>query len=220
VTIRVFLVDDHPMYRDGVRVALEGAETLQVIGEADTAETALKALADLNPAPHVVLMDIALGTSSGIEATRALHSGAAGGPAPPRVLIVSVAEDDHSVVAAMRAGASGYLAKGASRDDLIRSIHIVADGGAVFSPEVAGRLRSYFSAVHEVPSRLAFPELTNREREILDLIARGHNNRRIARELVLSEKTVRNHITSVFMKLQVNDRMEATVRARDAGLGF
>jgi DNA-binding NarL/FixJ family response regulator len=164
-------------------------------------------------------MDLRLGDSSGIEVTRALTAGNLSGARRPRVLVVSVSEDDDSVVAAMRAGASGYLVKGASREDLIRGIRIVADGGAVFGREVAERLKAYFSVLHEVPSRAAFPDLTDRERQILDLIARGHDNRRIARELVLAEKTVRNHITHIFMKLQVTDRMSAAVRARDAGLG-
>jgi DNA-binding NarL/FixJ family response regulator len=135
------------------------------------------------------------------------------------VLFVSSSADDHAVMAALRVGARGYMVKGAVREELLRGVRTVATGGAVFSPTVAARLSRYFSAVHELPGRAAFPELTDREREVLDLVARGMNNRRIARQLVLSEKTVRNHVSHIFAKLHVSDRVEAAVRARNAGLG-
>jgi DNA-binding NarL/FixJ family response regulator len=154
---------------------------------------------------------------SGVEAIRSITAGHVSHR--PRVLVVSMYEEDDEVVAALRAGAHGYVAKEASREELLRAVRTVAEGGAVFSPAIAERLGTYFSAVHELPGRVAFPQLTNREREILDLLARGHNNRRIARQLVLSEKTVRNHISHIFAKLQVRNRADAVMRARDAGLG-
>ncbi|GLZ37024.1 response regulator transcription factor [Actinokineospora sp. NBRC 105648] len=218
-TTGILLVDDHPLFRSGTRAAIEGSPDLDIVGEAATAEEALALLAGERARVDVVLLDIQLPGASGIELARAItEDGVLGEPAP-RVIIVSITEDDDSVVAALRAGALGYLLKGVSRDELLRAVRTVAAGGAVFSPSIAGRLRRYFSAVHELPGRVAFPELTERERQVLDLIARGHTNRRIARKLVLSEKTVRNHVTHVFTKLRVRDREAAAVRARDAGLG-
>ncbi|RSM59773.1 DNA-binding response regulator [Actinoplanes sp. ATCC 53533] len=216
MTVRVFVVDDHPLFREGVRAALSGAENLAVVGEATTGEEAIRALSEAEPGVDVVLMDLQLPGISGLEATRSITDT---GLTPPRVLMMSMSEDDESVVAAVRAGALGYMVKGAPRDELLLALHTVARGGAVFSPTVAGRLRAYFSAVHEVPGRVVFQVLTDREREVLHLVAAGHNNRRIARGLTLSEKTVRNHISHVFAKLQVKDRAEAIVLARDAGLG-
>jgi DNA-binding NarL/FixJ family response regulator len=216
VTVRVFVVDDHPLFREGVRAALSGAENLAVVGEAATGEEAVRVLPGAEPRVDVVLMDLQLPGISGPEATRSIR--AAGRP-PPRVLMMSMSEDDESVVAAIRAGAHGYIVKGAPRDELLLAVRTVARGGAVFSPIVAERLQAYFSVVHEVPGRAAFRELTDREREILHLVAAGHDNRRIARALTLSDKTVRNHISHIFAKLQVRDRAEAIVRARDAGLG-
>ncbi|MFI6504777.1 response regulator [Nonomuraea typhae] len=219
MSIRVFLVDDHPVFRAGLRFALESADGLEVVGEAASGEEAVGALRLLDPPADVVVMDLQMPGGSGIEATRLIRAQTADDDTAPQVLILSVAEDDHSVVTALRAGAHGFLVKLASRQELIRAIHVVAEGGAVFGQSVAARLEGYFSALHVLPSRAAFPELTERERQILDLLARGYNNRKIARDLVLAEKTVRNHITQIYMKLGVNDRMAAAVRARDAGLG-
>lgn len=216
MTVRVFVVDDHPLFREGVRAALAGADDLAVVGEATTGEEAIRVLPDVEPRVDIVLMDLQLPGISGLEATRSITTASR---TPPRVLMMSMSEDDESVVAAVRAGALGYMVKGAPRDELLLALHTVARGGAVFSPTVAERLRAYFSAVHEVPSRAVFQVLTDREREILDLVAAGHNNRRIARGLTLSEKTVRNHISHIFAKLQVRDRAEAIVLARDSGLG-
>lgn len=225
MTVRVFVVDDHPLFRGGVRLALEDADEFEMVGEASSGDEALRVLRGLRPPPDVVLMDLRLAGGSGIEATRAIFSdpvlnSGEPGSRPPRVLIISVSEDDDGVVAALRAGASGYVMKGIASQELFRAISTAAEGGAVFSPAVASRLGAYFSAVHELPSRTAFPELTDRELQVLDLLARGWNNRRIARDLVVSEKTVRNHISHIFGKLQVNHRAEAAVRARDAGLGL
>jgi DNA-binding NarL/FixJ family response regulator len=216
---RVFVVDDHPMFRAGVRSALRDVESLEVVGEASTGREAVEALRVVEPGADVVLVDLHLPDRSGIEVIRVITSGPARGGTSPRVLVTSFSEDDVTVVAALRAGASGYLTKKASDVELRRAIETVADGGAVFGPMVAGRLSTYFAAMRELPVRLAFPELTEREREILDLIARGHDNGHIARMLVLSEKTVRNHVSRVFTKLRVTRRTEAAVRARNAGLG-
>lgn len=216
--VRVYVVDDHPVFRDGVRVALENVPDLEIAGESGAGEDALTALAEPDVRVDVVLMDLHLPGCSGVEATRRLHSSRRGGPAP-RVLVMSASVEDDAVVAALRAGAYGYLDKGASRAELLGAVRCVAGGGAVFSPAVAERLSRYFSALHTVPAGRAFPQLTQREREVLDLIARSYNNRRIARELVLSEKTVRNHISNIFTKLGVRDRIAAMLRAREAGLG-
>lgn len=219
MTVRVLLVDDHPLFRYGLRTALQDAVDLSVAGEASTGEQALGLLRESEPAVDVVLMDIQLPDGSGIDVTRTIVGDPPGGRSAPRILVVSATQDDALVVAALRAGAYGYLVKGVSRDELLWAIRTVAAGGAVFGPAVASRLRDYFSAVHEVPSRAAFPELSDRELQVLDLIARGRSNRHIARQLVVAEKTVRNHITRVFRKLQVDHRDAAIVRARDAGLG-
>ncbi|WP_181790729.1 response regulator [Streptomyces phytophilus] len=216
--VRVYVVDDHPVFRDGVRVALENVPDLEVAGESGAGEDALTALAEPDAEVDVVLMDLHLPGCSGVEATRQLNSPGRGGR-PPRVLVMSASVEDDAVVAALRAGAYGYLDKGASRAELLGAVRCVAAGGAVFSPAVAERLSRYFSALHTVPAGRAFPQLTQREREVLDLIARSYNNRRIARELVLSEKTVRNHISNIFTKLGVQDRIAAMLRAREAGLG-
>ncbi|MGW3966105.1 response regulator [Amycolatopsis sp. NPDC005003] len=216
--VSVLLVDDHPLFRSGARAAFEDAPGLAIAGEAATAAEALELLA--RHRVDVVLLDIQLPGSSGLELARTITESVLPGETGPRVIMVSVVEDDDSVVAALRAGALGYLLKGVSRDELLRAVRTVAAGGAVFAPSIAARLRGYFSALHDIPGRVAFPELTDREREVLDLIASGETNRRIARKLVLSEKTVRNHITRVFTKLKVKDRQEAVVRARDAGLGW
>jgi DNA-binding NarL/FixJ family response regulator len=132
---------------------------------------------------------------------------------------MTMSSDDETVIAAMRAGARGYLVKGSGRDEVLASVRAVGAGGAVFSPAVADRFAAYFSGLAAAPGREAFPGLTEREREVLDLVARGYDNRRIARELFLAEKTVRNHVSSLFMKLDVTDRSEVIVRARNAGLG-
>ncbi|MFK0115334.1 response regulator [Streptomyces sp. NPDC090994] len=217
MTVGVLIVDDHPLFLQGLRVALDSEGDLAVVGEAGSGEEAVEAVTRLGPAVQVVLMDLRLPRMPGVEAIRAITSETAGHR--PRVLVVSRYEDDDEVVAALRAGAHGYVAKEVSRDELLRAVRTVAEGGAVFSASIAERLGTYFSAIHDFPGRLAFPNLTNREREILDLLARGHTNRRIARHLVLSDKTVRNHVSHIFAKLQVTNRDDAMTRARDAGLG-
>jgi DNA-binding NarL/FixJ family response regulator len=210
---RILLVDDHPLFRDGVRAALASADDLEVVGEAETVGEAVALAAELSP--DVVLMDLGLPDGSGIDATRAILAAA---PAV-RVLVMTMTSDDEAVVAAMRAGARGFVVKGSGRADLLRSVRSVADGQAVFGPDVADRLTAYFSSLASVPGRDAFPQLTEREREVLELMARGLDNRRIARELFLSDKTVRNHVSNVLAKLDAEDRGEAISRARNAGLG-
>lgn len=210
---RILLVDDHPLFLDGVRAALTGATDLEVVGEAHDGGSGIALAAEV--APDVVLMDLNLPDISGVEATTRILTAAA----TVRVLMMTMSVDDDAVVAAMRAGARGYVVKGAGREDLLDAIRTVASGGAVFSPTVADRLGRFFTGLATGGGREAFPQLTGREMEILDLVARGLENRRIARELHLSDKTVRNHVSNVLTKLGVAHRSEAIARARAAGLG-
>ena len=213
MSVRVLVVDDHPLFRDGVRTALSGEGDLELVGEAEDVASAVEQVAAL--APDVVLMDLNLPDASGIEATRTLMSS----HPDLRVLVMTMSTEDDAVVAAMRAGARGYVVKGAGRRDLVDSVRAVASGGAVFSPEVADRLAGYFTGLAAVPGREVFPQLSEREREVLELLARGHDNRGIARELFLSDKTVRNYVSNLLAKLEVETRSEAVIRARNAGLG-
>ena len=210
---RVLLVDDHPLFLDGVRAALSGADGLDVVGEAHDVASALALVSELRP--DVVLMDLNLPDGSGIDATREVLRSSP----ETRVLVMTMADEDDAVVAAMRAGARGYVVKGAGRAELIQSVQTAAAGGAVFSASVADRLVDYFAGLAAHPGREVFPRLSDREREVLELVARGHDNRRIARELFISDKTVRNHVSSLFTKLEVPDRAEAIRRARRAGMG-
>lgn len=210
---RILLVDDHPLFLDGVRAALSGHPDLEVVDTAATRAAALDLAASLRP--DVVIMDLNLPDGSGIDATRDLLAAEPG----LRVLVMTMSADDDAVVAAMRAGARGYVVKGAGREDLLHAVRTVAAGGAVFSPSVADRLGDFFGGLAALPGRESFPQLTEREREVLDLLARGYDNRRIARELFLSDKTVRNHVSNVLARLGVTDRAEAILRARRAGLG-
>ncbi|PGH47250.1 DNA-binding response regulator [Streptomyces sp. Ru87] len=229
VRVRVLVVDEQALFRAGIRHLLSDAEGFELVGEVSSAEGALRMLPELSPAPDVVLIDPRLEAGAGTVAIRAVRSG----PTPersavngarhgrvPRVLAVSVRDDDDSVVASMRAGASGYITKQTSEQELLRAIEIVAEGGAVFSPVIARRLSGYFAAPHAVSYRSAFPQLTGRETQVLDLLARGWNNSRIARDLVLTEKTVRNYVSQILGKLDAHHRMEVVVRAREAGLGI
>lgn len=213
--IRVLLVDDHPIFRGGMRLALTDIPDAQLVGEAATGEEAVAMSADL--LPDVVLMDLNLPGIDGITATQRLLEVCPN----VSVLVLTMLDDDDSVFSAMRAGARGYVVKGADQDEIVRAVQAVSRGEAIFSPSVAAKVIAYFSAATRptAPPKALFPGLTARELEILDLIAAGENNTTIAARLYLSPKTVRNHITNVFSKLQVADRAEAIVRARQAGYG-
>ncbi len=211
--IRIPMADDHALFREGLAALLSSIPDTEVVGEAATGEEAISRAAQLQP--DVMLMDIQMPGMNGIEATRRIvrdspHIG---------IVVVTMFEDDDSVFAAMRAGARGYVLKGADQEEILKVIRAVAAGEAHFGPEIARRLMSFFSAPRPAASAEAFPELTAREREVLDLIARGRNNQAIAGHLYLSTKTVRNHISNIFAKLQVADRAQAIIRAREAGLG-
>ena len=209
----MLIADDHPHFRDGMRALLLSAPDIEVIGEARDGEEAVRLAGRLQP--DVILMDLNMPGTGGIEATRRiLHTS-------PHisVLVISMYEDDDSVFAALKAGARGYLLKGALKAEILRAIRAVTSGEAIFGPAIAKRLMQYFSAPRQDVPREALPELTDREREILNLIARHETNPEIASQLYLSPKTVRNHVSNIFTKLQVTDRAQAIIRARDAGLG-
>ena len=210
--LRVLIADDHHLVRRGMRSLLDPASGIDVVGEASNGREAVKLAASLKP--DIILMDLQMPEMSGIEATREILA------AQPDVtiLVVTLFDDDDSVFLALRAGARGYVLKDADEDELIGAIRAVANGAAIFSPAVATRVLALFNAPRPVAPE-AFPDLTRREREILELIAQGWSNPRIARELSLSVKTVGNHVSNIFGKLQVADRAEAIVRAREAGLG-
>jgi DNA-binding NarL/FixJ family response regulator len=209
--VRVVLVDDHPMFRDGLKVALSAMPGVEVVAEASSGAEAVAAAAAHQP--DVVIMDVNMPDLNGIDATRRIvaespHIG---------VLVLTMFDEDESVFQAMRAGARGYLLKGSDQADIVRAVRAVARGDAIFGPALAQRLIGYFA-----PGRAAavpFTGLTDREREVLELVARGRSNAEIAKELFVSPKTVRNHVSNVFAKLQVSDRAQAIVRAREAGLG-
>jgi DNA-binding NarL/FixJ family response regulator len=212
VSIRVLLADDHPMFRAGLRGSLAADPELEVVAEAADGAEAVALAHELRP--DVVLMDLQMPGVNGVEATARIAQAA---PAA-RVLVLTMFEDDHSVFAAMRAGARGYLLKGAGEEDVVRAVRTIADGGMVFGPAVAELVMAHFASGRgQAPP--VFPELTDREREILDLVARGTTNAAISQRLVLSQKTVRNHVSNIFNKLRVSDRGEAIVRARESGLG-
>ena len=208
--IRVLIADDHLFYREGLRVMLGAVPELQLVGEAATGDEAIERALALQP--DVVLMDLKMPGASGIEATRRIVR-----QSPHIGVLVLTMFDDDSVFAAMQAGARGYLLKDARLEDVVRAIDAVGRGEAIFSPSIAQRLLSYFATNR--PAAVTFPELTEREREILALIAHGRSNEQIAEQLVVSIKTVRNHVSTIFSKLQVADRAQAVVRAREAGLG-
>jgi DNA-binding NarL/FixJ family response regulator len=214
--IRILIADDHPLFRDGLRALLESVPDMQVIGEVATGNEVMAQAQALQP--DVILMDIKMPGLNGIEATRRILQ------ASPhiRVLVITMFEDDESVFAAIRAGARGYLLKGAVQEETLRAIRSVASGEAIFGPAIAERLMHYFGSTRPVgksgPAQF-FPELTDREYEILALLAQRKSNAEIAAHLVLSPKTVRNHVSNVFSKLQVADRTEAMHAAWTAGLG-
>jgi len=210
--ITVVVVDDHPMFRAGLRLLVEEAEGLVLAGEADDAETAIAVCEEV--VPDVVLLDIKMPGSSGIDVTRHIARTLPN----VAVLMVTMLEDDTSVFAAMRAGARGYILKGATPEDIVRAIRTVAAGEVIFGAALARRMGHFFTAGRDGDAH-PFPELTTRERDVLGLIADGRSNTDIAAALGLSEKTVRNNVTNIFAKLLVADRAAAAVKARTAGLG-
>ena len=210
--VRVLLIDDLPEMRRLVELWLEESPA-RVVGQAPDCGEGLALVARLKP--DVVVMDMHMPGRDGIEATRAIVSAA------PHiaVLVLTMHDDDESVFAAVQAGARGYLVKGARQAELLRAVRAVAEGGAVFGPAVARRMVDYFARAARAGSATTFPDLTGRERQILDLVARGRSNAQIAEQLVLSTKTVRNHVSAIFTKIQVVDRAQAIVKAREAGIG-
>ena len=211
--IRILVADDHAVFREGLRAVLGSELDMEVVGEAATGKEVVERGDELRP--DVVLMDIQMPQINGIEATRRILD------ANPDVgvVVLTMFEDDDSVFSAMRAGARGYVLKGADPSEILKVVRAVAGGEAYFGPEIARRLVDFFSAPKVTSREEALPELTARERDILDLIAQGHSNARIAARLFVSPNTVRNHITHIFAKLQVTDRAQAIIRAREAGLG-
>jgi len=210
--IRILLADDHPLFRDGLKALLGSVADAEVVGEAATGVQVVELVLELQP--DVVVMDLHMPELNGIEATRKVVE------ASPHVgvLVLTMVEDDDAVFAAMRAGARGYLLKGSSQSEILSAIRAVSFGEAVFGPAIARRLIEYFSATTR-GSLDAFPQLTQREREVLELIAQGESNTAIARSLTISQKTVRNHVSNIFNKLYVVDRAQAIVKAREAGIG-
>ena len=213
-SIHVLIADDHSLYREGIRKMLSVAQDIEIVGEATNGDEAIAQALALQP--DVILMDLKMPGINGIEATRRILY------TSPRigVLVLTMFETDETVFAAMRAGARGYLLKDVDQEDVIRAVKAVSRGDAIFSPAIAERLILYFATLKPAAADLAFPELTEREREILHLIAQGHSNTEIAERLLLRTKTVQNHVSNIFSKLQVADRAQAIVRARDAGLGL
>ena len=211
--VRLLLVDDHPLFRFGLGALLAVTPGLEVVGEATTGEEAVRLAADLQP--DVVVMDIQLPGLSGVEATRQILLASA----HIRVLMVTMFADDASVFAAMRAGARGYVLKDAEKGEIVRAIRAVAGGEAIFSPAIAARVIAFLAAGAPPTAAEAFPTLTEREREILQLMGQGATNAAIAARLGLQPKTVANYVSTIFGKLQVADRAEAIARARATGGG-
>jgi DNA-binding NarL/FixJ family response regulator len=211
--IRVLIADDHPLFRGGLRALLESIADTEVVGEAATGEEAVAAARAL--VPDVVVMDINMPGLNGIDATRRIIDESE----HVNVLVMTMHDDDEAVFAAIRAGARGYQLKGAAQDETLRAIRSVANGEAIFGPAIADRLQRFLAEPPATDPTEAFPQLTDRELEILQLLAQRRTNAEIAAELFLSQKTVRNYVSAIFAKLQVADRAEAGLVARAAGLG-
>ena len=211
--LRVLVADDHPMFRSGLRATIDSMEGVEVVGEAATGTQTVRAARELRP--DLIVMDLHMPELDGIQATRRILDQ---NPAVA-VLVLTMLEDHDSVFAAMQAGARGYLLKGADHDDITRAVRGVAHGEVIFGPAVAGQVLAFFSSARPAPPSPAFPELTDREREVLELLAGGHSNAAIATRLFLSPKTIRNYVSGIFTKLHVASRAEAIIRARDQGLG-
>lgn len=214
--IRVLVADDHPVFRRGMRAILGAEPDTELVGEATDGEEAVNMALGLRP--DVILMDLNMPNLNGIEATRRILEASP----DTAILMLTMFEDDKSIFAAMRAGAHGYVLKGADGTEMLRAIHAVAGGEAIFSPAITRRLTEYFATPersHKTTVDQAFPNLTDREHEILSLMAEGYTNNAIASRLYLSPKTVRNYVSSIFTKLRVSDRSQAIVHAHEAGFG-
>ena len=213
MTIRVVVADDHPMFRFGLSAMLETAPDIQLIGEATTGRELIRLVKELRP--DVVLTDLTMPDLDGAAACASLLESQ---PELP-VVVLTMHDDDESVMDALRVGARGYLLKGADGTEIAQAIRAAASGGALYGPGVAGRVVGHFTEAGVRHAARAFPELTPREREVLELVAEGCNNHEIARRMHLAEQTIRNHVSSLMVKLQVPDRAGAIVKARRAGLG-
>jgi DNA-binding NarL/FixJ family response regulator len=211
--IRILIADDHQLFRDGVKALLRSAPDTELVGEATTGDEAVGLAAEVQP--DLLLMDVQMPDLNGIDATRRIVET----DGQVKILMLTMFDDDQSVFAAMRAGARGYVLKGAKHDEMLRAIRAVASGEAIFSPGIAERMIAFFQNMRPEKKSEAFPELTEREREVLALIAQEYKNADIAAELVISPKTARNHVSNILSKLQVAGRAEAAERAREAGLG-
>ncbi len=210
-TINTLITDDSQAARTGLRALLRGIKDINLVGEAVNGSEAIQLAERLQP--DVILMDLQMPDINGIVATRQIVN------TSPHiaVLVLTMYDDNDSVFAAMQAGARGYLLKGASKKEMMRAIYDVASGAAIFSPAIARRMMSYFNQIRNQPAQYAFPELTDREREVLSLMTQQYSNQQIAAELSLSSKTVRNYTSNIFAKLQVADRTGAILKAREAG---
>ena len=211
--IRVLVADDHRLFRDGLRALLNSVPDLEVVGEAGDGEEVVAKAAAVQP--DVILMDLQLPGLNGVEATRRILRS----QPSVNVLVLTMFEDTDTVLAAMRAGARGYILKDTDEEALLRSVRAVASGEALFGPGVAERLMRYLAEATPSAERAAFPELTDREREVLWLLAQGLSNQEVADRMGISLKTARNHVSNILGRLQVADRTEAVARARAAGLG-
>lgn len=211
-TVRILVADDHPLYRRGLAALLNAQQGWEVVAEEADGQGAVTSAR--SHFPDVVVIDLNMPGLDGIEATRRIVAGQ-----PEIGVLVLTMYDDGSVFAAMRAGARGYLLKGADQAEIVRAVSGIVSGEAIFGPTVARRIIDFFADPRPRPTQSVFPELTAREHEVLDMIAAGRSNADIAKTLVLSPKTVRNHVSMIFAKLHVAGRSEAIVRARDAGLG-
>lgn len=214
MTVRVLLADDHPMYRYGLTAILDQADGVEVVASVGDGTALISAVVEL--LPDVVVTDLSMPGPDGVAVTAQLLKEQ---PELP-ILVLTMHEDDEHVFAALRAGARGYLVKGADGEEIVRAVRSVASGDAVYGGPVARKIVAFYSGQQlESPTERAFPELTPREREVLELLAAGCRNHEIARRLGMSEKTVRNHVSQVLTKLQVPDRTAAALKAKESGLG-
>lgn len=206
--VTILIADDHRQFREGIKMMLRRETNIEVVGEALTGLDAIRMASMLQP--DLVLMDLQMPDMNGIDSTREIVA------ASPhiRVLVFTMHDDDDFVFAAIRSGARGYLLKGADKAEVLRAIRAVHSGEAIFGPAIAARLTHYFSSPTASPAAVAFPELTEREREILNMITRGFSNQDISNRLMVSLKTVRNHVSNIFNKLQISDRAQAVVLAQ------